>query len=159
MAATNEKHIIAGGCQCGSVRYEVEVVNYDAYYCHCRMCQLAFGNIFATFINFEKAKLKWLKSTPDHFASSKLALRGFCAKCGTPLSFEYADSDRMDIALGSIDDPTVFKPTSHYGTESRVENFAHEDLLPCKRFDENKEFIEKWQTAYGKDSMPGPLSH
>ena len=38
------------------------------------------------------------------FASSNLAQRGFCAKCGTPLSFKYdTPSARMYTTIGSLD--------------------------------------------------------
>ena len=40
---------LSGGCQCGRVRYEASVDSFDAYWCHCRMCQRAVGNVAAAF--------------------------------------------------------------------------------------------------------------
>ena len=42
-----------GGCLCGQVRYEARPDHREGYYCHCRMCQLAFGNTRAAFINLQ----------------------------------------------------------------------------------------------------------
>lgn len=38
---------IAGGCQCGAVRYRVTARLRNPHICHCRMCQKAFGSYFA----------------------------------------------------------------------------------------------------------------
>lgn len=148
---------LEGGCQCGHVRYSVNVANYDAYYCHCRMCQKAFGNIFASLILVKKSEVTWLKEQPSFFQSSKLAQRGFCSKCGTPLTFEYLDGQSMDLSVGSLDQPGLMKPTCHNGVESRVESFAWHDTLPQTRTEDNKKYVSKWQAAYGPGSMPGPV--
>src|SRR5439155_6880415 len=94
---------LTGGCLCGRTRYEAAPDHREGYYCHCRMCQLAFGNTRAAFVNLRKAEVRWL-SAPAYYASSKIARRGFCVRCGTPLSFEYLDSERMDLAVGSLDE-------------------------------------------------------
>lgn len=147
---------LTGGCQCGAIRYEVVSDDLEAYYCHCRMCQKAFGNIFATFINVPRDQIQWLEGEPAYFESSKLALRGFCAHCGTPLSFHYHSSKRMDLSVGSLDEPARVHPAGHYGVESRVAPFHRPDGLPEHRTDENEEYLAKWHAAYGEDSEPGP---
>mgnify|MGYP000925354955 CR=1 FL=1 len=101
---------LAGGCLCGAVRYEVTLDKLEGYYCHCRMCQLAFGNLFATFLNAPKADVRWTGGEPRYFASSKFARRGFCGGCGTPLTFEFLDSPRMDLSVGSLDEPGRLRP-------------------------------------------------
>src|SRR6476660_6120565 len=110
MTTTDSFAPVQGGCLCGALRYEARPTHREGYYCHCRMCQLAFGNTRAAFLNLRKAEVRWL-SPPAHYASSKIARRGFCPRCGTPLSFEYLDSERMDLAVGSLDDPSALKPT------------------------------------------------
>ena len=49
---------LPGGCLCGRVRYEATPTHRDGYYCHCRMCQLAFGNTRAAYINLRKNELR-----------------------------------------------------------------------------------------------------
>ena len=119
------------------------------------MCQRAFGNIFATFFNVPRADVTWEGNEPDRFASSKIARRGFCSRCGTPLTFEYNDSKRMDVSVGSLDDPGVMKPVMHVGVDNRVASFAHPDGLPEKRVEEFEHIVAKWKSAYGAEAMPG----
>ena len=144
-----------GGCLCGTVRYEARPTHRDGYYCHCRMCQLAFGNTRAAFINLRKDEVRWTTREPAYFASSKFARRGFCERCGTPLSFEYLASQHMDLSVGSLDDPAAVTPVSHFAVESRVANWHAEDGLPGERLDEHLRLTERWQAAYGDDVVPG----
>lgn len=145
---------LRGGCLCGRVRYEAAPDHRQGYYCHCRMCQLAFGNTRAAYINLRKSELRWLRE-PHYFASSKIARRAFCSTCGTPLSFEYLDSERMDLAVGSLDDPAAVTPTTHFAIESRIASWHADDGLPGERLDQNVRITQRWQTAYGSDVAPG----
>ena len=113
--------IMTGGCQCGRVRYEVQVASEDAYWCHCRMCQKATGGIAAAFVQVATAGVTWL-SGPDCYASSPVARRPFCSVCGTPLGFAWAEGgENMDLTVGSFDDPSRFRPVAHAGAESMHE--------------------------------------
>ena len=100
---------MTGGCQCGAVRYSVAIDNDEAYLCHCRMCQRATGGVSIAFKNVRKADAALDDPEPDRYASSPIARRGFCAACGTPLSFEAHDSDHMDLTVGSFDDPVALQ--------------------------------------------------
>jgi hypothetical protein len=122
---------MTGGCQCGKVRYEVPIDGDDAYLCHCRMCQRATGGFAAAFVEVPAGTVRWL-SEPDWYASSAIAQRPFCAACGTPLGFAWRDgTGGQDLTLGSFDDPSRFKPTAHFGTESL--HAAWIDLLALPR--------------------------
>jgi len=146
---------LTGGCLCGRVRYEAAADHREGYYCHCRMCQLAFGNTRAAYLNLRKDQLRWTAEPPTRHASSKIAVRTFCGKCGTPLSFEFLDSAYMDISIGSLDDPAQVKPTSHFAVESRIAGWHVEDGLPGERLDEQERIMQRWRDAYGADVTPG----
>jgi hypothetical protein len=146
---------LLGGCLCGRVRYRATPDHRDGYYCHCRMCQLAFGNTRAAYFNLRKSEVQWLAEPPGYFASSKIARRGFCGLCGTPLSFEFLDSDHLDLSVGSLDDPSVMKPTEHFAVESRVAAWHAPDGLPEARLDENARIVQRWRAAYGDSAQPG----
>ncbi len=145
---------VTGGCLCGRVRYQATPDHRDGYYCHCRMCQLAFGNTRAAYLNLRKDQVRWAQA-PAYYASSKIARRGFCAGCGTPLTFEFNDSEFMDLSVGSLDDPAAFEPTTHWSVETRVENWHADDGLPGRRLDANERINQRWREAYGDDVQPG----
>ena len=144
-----------GGCLCGAVRYTASPTHRRGYYCHCRMCQLAFGNTRAAFINLRKDELQWTAHPPTLYASSKFAQRRFCGHCGTPLSFEYMASEHLDLSVGSLDDPSAITPTSHFAIESRIASWHADDGLPGERLDEHRKLAERWKVAYGDDVAPG----
>ena len=145
---------LTGGCLCGAVRYTVTTDSDEGYYCHCRMCQLAFGNTRVAFLNVLQRNLSW-QGEPKQYASSKLARRGFCGDCGTPLSFAYVDSERMDLSVGSLDDPAALRPVSHCAIESRVERWHADDGLPGERLDTSERLTKRWKDNYGEDVVPG----
>ena len=153
-----EKLVLHGGCQCGAIRYVARVDNDEAYYCHCRMCQKAFGNLFGVFFDADRRSIEWEGGEPAYFESSKIARRGFCRECGTPLTFEYLDAEhKVDLTVGSLDEPGRLRPVAHYGIEARVEPFSADDGLPGTRTEDSEEFVEKWRAAHGEGSVPGPL--
>jgi hypothetical protein len=119
------------------------------------MCQLAFGNTRAAFVNLRKDQVAWSGAAPTRYASSKIALRGFCGRCGTPLSFEYLSSERMDLSVGSFDHPEALRPVAHFAVESRIAPWHVPDGLPEERLDQNARIGERWRDAYGADVVPG----
>ena len=140
---------LTGGCQCGRVRYRVTIDNDEAYLCHCRMCQRASGGVSIPFKNVAKAALAW-DSGPDYYASSPIARRGFCAACGTPLSFDYPDSDKIDLTVGSFDAPGRFWPKHHFGAESIHEAWIDTSALPRYRCEDYQALNDRWIAATGK---------
>jgi hypothetical protein len=115
---------ITGGCQCGAVRYRLARPPSKVSICFCRMCQKAAGNYFGAFASNAQDDLVWTKGAPASFASSAVAERGFCAACGTPLTFSYRGSGRLSVTAGSLDDPSALPPTLAYGVEGRMPWFA-----------------------------------
>ena len=119
----------SGGCQCGAVRWHVTAVLDSSHICHCRMCQKAAGNFFIALIGVPRDAITWTRGAPATFASSDKAARGFCRDCGTPLSYDYADSRHINLTTGSFDDPASFAPKVQFGLEGRLACFAG---LPLK---------------------------
>lgn len=141
---------MAGGCQCGRVRYSAEVENEEAYLCHCRMCQRATGGISIAFMNVPVEQVTWL-SGPDWYQSSPIAHRPFCSACGTPLGFAFLeDGKNIDLTVGSFDDPARFRPTHHFGAESLHEAWLDTRDLPRVPTAENEGLVNKWMAACGK---------
>ena len=141
---------VTGGCQCGDVRYTVRIDDDDAYLCHCRMCQRATGGVFAPLKQVARVAVRWTTREPDRYVSSPIAKRGFCARCGTPLTYEGNGSDQMDLTVGSFDDPSRFRPVGHFGVESRHAAWRDTVGLPDKRTDELPNIVSKWMETRGK---------
>ena len=134
---------ITGGCLCGAVRYEATRAPNDVSYCHCRMCQQHFGNPVGTYAAFADGDLRFTKGSPKVFRSSEFGQRGFCAKCGTPLTFQYLRKpDRISVTIGSLDHPEDFPPTVHWGIESRISWLHIDDDLPRHRTEDDPEMAE-----------------
>jgi hypothetical protein len=112
---------VTGGCLCGAIRYAASIAPSDVHYCHCRICQRAFGNLFAVFGSFPKEEFRFTRGRPKMYRSSPIARRGFCGRCGTPLLMEPVPSGRhIGISVGSLDHPERVRPKVHWGSESEV---------------------------------------
>lgn len=114
----DNKPIYTGGCQCGAVRFRVEGALGDASVCHCRMCQKASGNFYAALVSVRGARFEWTRGAPSRFQSSNHASRGFCANCGTPLTYEAPDG--LALTIGAFDDPSELAPQIQWGTEAKL---------------------------------------
>ena len=73
------------------------------------MCQKAAGGPFMAFVRFPADQVEWL-TAPSVFASSNRAERGFCALCGTPLSYRHIGGRYISLTLHSLDDPDSLQP-------------------------------------------------
>ena len=121
-----------GGCQCGAVRYALYAEPTDPSICHCRMCQKAFGSLFAPLAGVRLADFAWTRGAPGAFRSSELVERGHCRDCGTPLTFRYLDRDGISVSIGSLDQPWRVTLERQYGVESRLPAFATLAALPAE---------------------------
>ena len=124
----NEVH--TGGCQCGAVRFRIEGRHGDASVCHCRMCQKAFGGFYAPLVSVRDAKLTWTRGQPAKFRSSNFVERGFCANCGTPLTYEAPDG--IAVAIGAFDKPQKIAPNIQWGIEGKLPYVDTIPALPAK---------------------------
>jgi hypothetical protein len=65
------------------------------------------------------------------YTSSPGTRRGFCSKCGTPLTYE-ADRypDEIHFYVGVFDDPGVYSPQVHVHFQERIPWLELSDDLP-----------------------------
>ena len=114
-----------GGCQCGAVRFRLEGKPGHVSICHCRMCQKAFGGFYAPLVSIDDAELTWTRGERALFQSSNHVRRGFCAACGTPLTYE--DPTGPALAIGAFDDPSELAPVIQFGVEGKL---PYTDRMP-----------------------------
>ena len=111
---------VTGGCLCGAIRYEADQPPYNAGYCHCRMCQKSLGNLFGASVFFKHADFRFVSKEPAWYESSDLVKRGFCADCGSPITYQRSDADFLVIWIGTLDEPAAFEPRAHWWTDSKI---------------------------------------
>ncbi|MCB9660542.1 MAG: GFA family protein [Polyangiales bacterium] len=127
--------IRTGGCQCGAIRYAVDGPLGRASICHCRMCQKAFGNAFAPLVTAKGFRLT--RGALRHFQSSNKVRRGFCADCGTPLTYEPLGYS-VEVAIATLDDPRDVAPVLQVGLESRLPWCDGLSALPTRSAEEQR---------------------
>ncbi|MDB5315143.1 MAG: glutathione-dependent formaldehyde-activating [Rhodospirillales bacterium] len=112
--------MLQGGCLCGQVRYEASGTHFHKTFCHCRTCQKAAGAPVIAWVTFPREGFRWTSGAVKHFASSEGVKRGFCANCGTSLTYESErNADEIDITTASLDTPAVAPPDDHIWVRSR----------------------------------------
>lgn len=122
---------IFGGCACGAIRYSYEGEPALALNCHCRDCQRETGSAFASILIVPSARFRLVKGTPKHFAltadSGRTTTRAFYGNCGSPL-FGFGP-DFANIRVGSLDDPSTFRPTQDiYIASAQPWDYMNPDL-------------------------------
>ena len=121
----------SGGCQCGKVRYQADGEPVLVALCHCGMCRRASAAPMVAWAMFAQEQVRFTESEPARYASSAEAERGFCAGCGTQISFtaDYIPG-LIDLTVGSFDAPDTLRPVLHYWTSKQLPWLEFDDGLP-----------------------------
>src|SRR4051812_6412721 len=105
----------AGGCLCGALRYEADAEPLHAGYCFCADCRKASGSGFIPFMGFPSSALRFAGPTRQHRTRTLRggeAVRNFCPACGgLVFGGEVGRDQSHTVYAGSLDDPSVFRPT------------------------------------------------
>ncbi len=123
--------IIEGGCQCGAVRYVIEAEPIMAAICHCSTCRRANAAPAVAWAMFEYGQVQFVAGKLKRYVASEGAKRGFCADCGTQISFEAEYLPGLiDITVGSFDNPECVEPSMHYWYSRHLSWAEFADSLP-----------------------------
>lgn len=124
---------VLGGCQCGAVRYAIEAEPGFVGVCHCDSCRRSAGAESVAWATIEAGSFRFTRGAPRIHASSPGVERGFCATCGTTLTYRN-EPGSIDVTLASLDDPETFPPRSEVWLEERLSwNPANPALEPHER--------------------------
>mgnify|MGYP006172397107 FL=1 len=123
--------VLEGGCQCGAVRYRASGDPVVVAICHCSMCRRASAAPALAWAMFQASQVEFTRGRPKHYDSSAGATRGFCATCGTQISFtaDYIPG-LIDLTVGSLDQPGAVEPALHYWDSKRLPWVRFDDQLP-----------------------------
>ena len=123
--------IAEGGCACGAIRYRVSGRPTNTMICHCQTCRRVAASPVVAWLTFPVARFQLVAGRPSVFHSSQPVRRTFCGACGTPLTYEHADSpDSVDVTTCSLDSPGAFPPTHHSWLSHGVAWIRFGDGLP-----------------------------
>ena len=128
----HKPEIVTGGCLCGAVRYEAEGPPVCVGICHCQTCRRHTGAPFVAFVAFEGRHVSFPETDRDIYRSSERAQRGFCSKCGTPLTWEgrYKGLDIIEFHVSTTDDPEAHPPELHWHHDEKLNWLSLNDDLP-----------------------------
>lgn len=123
--------IHTGGCLCGAVRYRVTGAPTATSLCHCESCRRATGGPSLAWVIFPEDQVEITEGMLAIYQSSPGVERGFCARCGTSLSYARANRPGLfDVTTASLDDPEAFPPDKEIWTEERPSWEAASPNLP-----------------------------
>jgi len=126
-----EKLRHAGGCLCGEVRYEVSGEVSNLCYCHCISCRRAAGAPLVPWGTVARQGFRLTRGALAEYGSSPAVARGFCAACGTSLTYRHAARPaEIDVALATLDDAARFAPQMHVWVSEKLPWVSINDGLP-----------------------------
>ena len=105
-----------GGCQCGTIRYEVVGDPLMVVVCHCSDCQRQSGSAFGMSFIVARESFRLLHGKVKTFTrkadSGRAATSTFCPECGTQI-YQEPDflKDMVSVKPGTLDDTSFLRPT------------------------------------------------
>jgi DNA-binding SARP family transcriptional activator len=147
----DKKVPVTGGCLCGDVRYEISEPAIDTAFCHCRMCQKFTGSPVTVSSTYPTEALRFIRGEPKYYKSSPFAERGFCANCGSSMTYRPINppvtpdwADWIAVEIGSLDNPEPNVPTWHLGVESKMPWLDIHDQKTRVRCQDTPDLVEAW---------------
>jgi hypothetical protein len=128
-----EASAVAGGCLCGSVRYEITALLKSAEHCHCSMCRKAHGAAFSTnsVVPTDKLTVTSGADLISEYQSSPKRRKCFCSTCGSQLFIRRLDKPELTVVtLGTIDGDPLALPERHVFVASKACWHEITDTLP-----------------------------
>ena len=127
----NDHRLLAGRCECGTVRYRVADAFEYALNCHCSNCRAGTGAAFKPFAGIERAKLEIIDGLDRLLVwGDDAANHTRCGVCGSFLFSVVRDGAFVHVAIGSLADAPSIRPTAHIFVGSKATWFEITDDLP-----------------------------
>jgi hypothetical protein len=122
-----------GHCLCGKTSFEYQGEPNWQGWCHCESCRRQTGSPATAYLGVNHGRWTWTGDAPRFYASSPGVKRYFCATCGAPVAFEGERwSHEIHFFAAQLDDPTTFKPTTHFNWSEHLPWDHPGDGLPTK---------------------------
>jgi hypothetical protein len=151
---------LAGGCACGSIRYELLAQPMFVNCCHCDDCQRLTGSAFVINAIIEAQRIKLTRGKPvavpvprEHGPHDIYR----CGKCQTALWSDYGHRPNLRfVRVGTLDDAGALQPDAHIFTRWKVKWLKLPKTTPSFRdyYDTGKLWpkasLERLNAALGK---------
>ncbi len=117
---------MTGGCQCGAVRYQIELERIlTLYCCHCRECQLQSASAFAMSLKIMREDFELISgelATWQRVAESgRINRANFCSSCGVRVFHDGGPSSEMvSLKAGLLDEIGSLEPVGHIWCRSAL---------------------------------------
>jgi hypothetical protein len=122
---------LAGGCLCGAIRYRATAPPQSTSLCHCFSCRRATGGPSLAWAIFAEQDIGIVAGELAIYTSSPGVERGFCARCGTSLTYRRENRPGLfDVTTASLDDPEACPPTKEIWIGERLSWEAANTHLP-----------------------------
>jgi hypothetical protein len=147
---------VAARCLCGAVHLEIDYPAFWAWHDHSAASRVAHGAVYATYIGCWKRHVRVTKGATSITRFEEKAtgnVRSFCARCGTPLTYERKRSKTMiNLPRALFVARTGREPRYHIAIEElRDWAYTGAKLVPLKGYPG-----VVWERPKAKKRKPGP---
>ena len=122
--------IMTGHCYCGAIKFETSGDPVNVSHCHCESCRRHTGSAMITFASFRPEDIKFTGNQPTKFTTDDTVSRGFCSRCGSPISYESGRNEYVFLYAGIFDEPGELNPEVHMMYSEKIDWMKIEDGLP-----------------------------
>jgi hypothetical protein len=155
--------LFRGACLCGQAHYETRGVPGTVVLCYCNLCRRSVGATPVAWVSFPEAEVQ-LEGVTYH-QTSPTSRRGFCAGCGTSLTFQSQDyPGEIDLTLATLERPEALIPQHLCFVPKRLSWAPLDRHLPRHQGDTSSAFqppqqsyeqavLEVWQRALTQISL------
>ena len=122
---------LAGRCFCGAVHYTVADQFAYAANCHCSNCRRTTGSAFKPFAGIEREKLTITRGEDERLIfGDENGHDAHCGRCGSLLYSLVRNGAWVHVAMGTLLDDPLIRPTAHIFVGSKAPWFDITDGLP-----------------------------
>lgn len=107
---------MAGGCNCGAVRYRVARAPLTVYICHCHLCQKRTGSAFSLSAVFPREALEITAGEPGRteriLPDGAKNVSWICEACPSRLHTQREGRPTLNLRAGTLDDTRWIRPVA-----------------------------------------------
>lgn len=145
--------MIAGGCLCGGVRFEIQRAVGPFELCHCTRCRKGSGAAFAAMLGVRTADFRLVQGADLIARYDAPIIRrppayrvSFCQRCGSPVPDPKPNAEWFEIPAGLLEGDPELRPDKHIFVELKAPWFTITDDLPQL----TKGMLADWRRQHGR---------